>query len=229
MIEILHNLVEYLRLVWQTLGEALRLNPELVETVEAVPEAFWVVLAIPFLAGISMLLGHSIVLFANRITPGRFVWSLLIYGVYFICAELLSAMTIWLVAGWVFDADQSFSVALRIIFLASAPLVLGVFILIPHFGALIEWILRVWGVLIAINLVGYTFGLVIWQAVVTAVLAWALLQIVERIFNRPLTVVRDAVWRGATRTDFDQQLQADIDEAIAELRGELETNQSVNA
>ena len=66
------ELARYFAYLWGALTHALALDPKVFQFVEAYPQSAWVVAGIVFLAGVSTLLGHSAVLFINRVRRNRF-------------------------------------------------------------------------------------------------------------------------------------------------------------
>ena len=80
MNEFFYELGRYFSYLWEGLSRALALDPKVFQFVETYPQSSWVVLGIVFLAGVSTLLGHSAVLFINRVRKSRFVISLIVNG-----------------------------------------------------------------------------------------------------------------------------------------------------
>jgi uncharacterized membrane protein YgdD (TMEM256/DUF423 family) len=78
---------EYLWAVWRAIGLGMNFEPSVVQIVETYPNAFWIAFGVVMVAGISLLLGQSVMLFLNQVTPRRFAMSLVINGLL-------------LVAGW---------------------------------------------------------------------------------------------------------------------------------
>ena len=70
----LTSLSGFLTAMWDVTVGVLTLNPDVFTTVINTDGGGWVALAILFVAGISDMLGQSVVLFANRVTPRRFGW-----------------------------------------------------------------------------------------------------------------------------------------------------------
>src|SRR5688572_32530355 len=98
----LSTLGGFITAVWNVAVGVLRLDPEIFTTVFATPGAGWVALAILFVAGISDMLGQSVVLFANRVTPRRFAVSLIMSALVLIISVFVWAGSIWLIINFVF-------------------------------------------------------------------------------------------------------------------------------
>lgn len=206
--------------LWATAGAALRLSPDLLARTTASANGDLVIAAMTVLAGTSQLAGQSVILFVNRVKPGRFVFSLLVYGVVFALSLALWAVFVWFWAVVLFGARQPLVTALRIAGLSSAPLLFGFLIFLPYLGAPIDWALRIWSALIVLETVRISFTTPAWTAAVCAGLGWLIVHSLTRLLGSRLVAARDWLWRMATGTVFDtseQELQA----ATAELRAQL--------
>ncbi len=81
---------QFLQSFFSLVGGALRLDPKAFRAVQTPINADFLTLTILILAGISVALGQSVVLLANKVTPRRFVISLLLNGVFFV-----GSLVIW--------------------------------------------------------------------------------------------------------------------------------------
>lgn len=147
--------------------------------------ALWVLAA----AGLSSTLGQSVVLFANRVPPGRFAASLLLSTALFVVTTLLWATSLSLVAEHLFDRSRPLATAVRTVGLAHAPQLFGVVALLPYFGTGVSVLLSVWTFL-AIGVGGtVTFDLPLPAALAGAMLGWLALQLLQRTVGRPLVAL----------------------------------------
>jgi|HigsolmetaAR202D_1030399.scaffolds.fasta_scaffold03789_1 hypothetical protein len=204
------------------LGAALRLEPDLLLEIASEPERDLLIMTICILAGASLMAGQSVVLFVNRVSPLRFIYSLLLYGLVFTVGLGLWASSAWLSAVLLFGANQPLDVALRIVGLGCAPLVFGFLIAMIYFGSSIEWFLRGWCLLITIGLVESSFAFSLWQALVCGIIGWLMMQLVTYMIQRPLSRLRDWLWRAVTGTQFDTNEQDLLKEATIQLRSRLQ-------
>ncbi|MBE2239439.1 MAG: hypothetical protein IAE81_16745 [Caldilineaceae bacterium] len=90
--------LEYFVLVLQAIGQTLRLDPTIYATLVNHPAGANIIRGIVFLAGVSTLLGQSVILFVNRVRRGRFVFSLLINGVVFLITYAIWGIAVALIA-----------------------------------------------------------------------------------------------------------------------------------
>ncbi len=68
---------------WELLGWVLALNSQAFEQINTLPHASTVALVVVLAASLSQVIAQSIILFVNRVTPVRFVLTLLIGTVLF--------------------------------------------------------------------------------------------------------------------------------------------------
>ncbi len=207
--------LSYLGTLWQVTTLALRLDPAAVQIVEADPHGGLIALGVAFVGGVSLLLGQSVVLFLNRIRPGRFVASLLLNGVVFTTGWIATCIVLWLVARYVFDAPASLGPASRIVMLSTAPFVFGFLVLIPYAGPFLSRVLYVWSLLITVATVQVAFHLDFTAALVCVALGWLVMMLLTSTVGRPVVAVRNRVWHRVVGTSRDASV-TDILTALAE-------------
>jgi hypothetical protein len=203
------------------IGLALRFTPDLVQAVLAYPHPGTLALGVAMMAGISVLIGDSVVLFANRVRPPRFAAGLALNGVLFALSLAVEGVTIWLIARYVFGSRQPLGLAVLIAFLGSAPLVFGFFIMAATLGPHVGRLLRVWSWLIVVLAVRDGFHLALWEALVCVVLAQVLLWLINFAFRRPLGAVNDGVWRAVTQANLGMSPEAQQKLRTGEMQREV--------
>lgn len=166
-----------------------------------------------FLAGLSVAMGQSVVLFASRVSPARFVASLVLSASLFVGVFLVWTASIWLVALYGFGSDRPFEASLIAVGLAFAPQLFGFFVLVPYFGSGIGVLLSAWNLLAIALATQVAFEIGLPQAVVCAAAGWALLQVTQRTVGWPLA--RLARW--ARSAVAGQRLQS-LDDLIEQGR-----------
>lgn len=198
---------EFIRLMWVGTIEAMKLNPRAFEYVMAGNGSGWVILAIAILGGASLLLGQSVILFVNRVSPGRFMLSLLMNGIIFTLSLMVWALAIWLTSRVLFPNQIPFLTVLRLVGLGAAPYVFGFLVLLPYAGNFIGKVLSVWSFLVV--LAGLTvlarghFG----AALVCTALGWLLITVMSATIGRPIINARNKVWKQLTGADLDASVQ----------------------
>jgi hypothetical protein len=177
------------------IGQALSLNPQVLVLTAGYPQETLLTLTIALLGGASLLIGESVVLFLNRITPVRLVLSLVLNAVIFVAGLAIWAAALWVVGGMLFGNPPRLMVMVRLVCLSSAPFVFGFLILIPYFGAVIARILYVWTFLIMLSAVRFSFGIGLAEALLLVGAGWLLLLGFNATIGRPILAVQEWAWR----------------------------------
>ncbi len=201
-------MIDYLYYLWQAIWNALIFNPRVYEVVSDYPQTFWVTLGVAILGGASLLIGQSIVLFINQVTPARFVLSMALNGLQFAISLLIWAVLLTFLGSLLFDIDIPFRVSTRIMFLTAAPMVFGFLVLIPYLGLTIQKILQVWSLMITLQIVNFQFGTNLFQSLIVVGLGWLLTVLLSSTIGRPVTALRDFIWKKAIGATLD----ADVEE-----------------
>ena len=197
-------LLEYFLLVFETIGYALRLDPKAYFEVIFHPEGIQIVRGIVFLAGMSMLLGQSLILFVNRVRRGRFFFSLVTNGFVFLISYAIWGLSVAFIAWLLFDVTlASLVIVVFLVGLSTAPLVFGFLILIPYTGPAIGKVLNVWQLLIMTTSVEFAFQVDFIQAAFCVGLSWLLMLIMSNTIGRPVVRLRNFVYRKVTGSDLN--------------------------
>jgi hypothetical protein len=198
-----HELGRYFVYLWGALTHALTLDPGVFEFVESYPQSSWLVVGIVFLAGVSTLLGHSAVLFINRVRKSRFVISLIVNGVVYIISYAVWGFVVYVAARILFEANPPLSQFLRIMGLSTAPLVFGFFVLIPWMGPFVGKVLNIWSFLILIAVVQFQFQIGFWGSVLVVGLGWLASLGINNTIGKPVVAVRNRLSRMITGSSLD--------------------------
>lgn len=199
---------EYLFLVFETIGYALRLDPRAFAITILHPNGGWIIAGIVFLAGMSMLLGQSVMLFVNQVRRGRFFFSLVTNGVVFLISYAVWGLAVAFIATFLFEINIINDVIIVfLIGVSTAPLVFGFLILIPYMGPAIGKILNVWQLLIMTAAVRFTFDVSIVEAIIAVGLSWLLMLVVSNTIGRPVVHLRNLIYRKITGSDLDATTQ----------------------
>ena len=82
---------------WEAIGYVFALNAEAFRIATTLPAGLKLALGVVVLAGLSQEIGQIVILFLNRIKPGRFVFSLLINALLFAFGFLALVGSTWLI------------------------------------------------------------------------------------------------------------------------------------
>jgi hypothetical protein len=207
MAEFFQNLFQFLGYVWNGIGAAMRLDPRVYEIVESTPWSGWVILAIAMLGGASLLLGQSVILFVNRVKPGRFFLSLLLNGIIFTISLLIWAVAIWLIGRFLFNEPPHLGVVMRMVALGAAPYVYGFLVLIPYAGNAIGRILAAWSFLIVLSGINFLYPSGFITSAICVGLGWLLITLLSRFVGKPVIALRDRMWHRITGSSLDASVQ----------------------
>jgi hypothetical protein len=157
-----------------------------------------VAVTVALLAGASTLLGNSVVLFLNRVRGWRFGVSLLMNGVSMVVLYAVQALAIAVVGYLVTGNRVQPDLAVMAVLLATAPLILGFFELIPYLGPGIARILQAWGLVALWAVVAALYGVDRWTALFITLVGWGLMQLLSWALSRPISAVGRWIWRLVT-------------------------------
>lgn len=172
--------------IWQIIQQALGLQEAIFALIQRAPAGMGIALLVVGLAGISESLGQSIVLFINRVRFKRFMLALLISTASHMIGYCLWTVSVWLIGGVIFRHAEPFTAIASAVGLAYAPQLFAFFVLTPFVGNTFSWLLALWSLLAMVVAVHVGLGLETWQAVVTSVLGWSLIQVWKRTLGRPV-------------------------------------------
>ncbi len=205
--EMIQGFFTYINQLFQVIGHALRMDPRLFEIVSANPNSRWLVLGVVFLAGMSTLLGQSVVLFVNRVRRGRFAMSLVLNGFIYIVSYFVWGVTIALIGLLIFPSSPDGWAIVRMVGLSTAPLIFGFFILIPWMGPFIGKILNIWGFLILVSVVEFGFQVGLWRALIVVGIGWLLMTLLTNFIGKPVIALRNKIWHMVAGTSLDADTQ----------------------
>ena len=194
----------YIRTILSLVGGVLRLDPAVFQTVNTVGTQdlvlFWIVL----IAGMSWMIGQSIVLFANRVKPQRFFIAIFMGGIRFVLEVALVGLSVALLGVWLGRIEIDFTRTFQTISLAYAPYWLAFLILIPYFGLKIEKLLKVYLFLTLVTALQVAFQASFSRAVIQALIVFGIAAIVNIVLSRLLTPLANAIMRFVSGGDDDQ-------------------------
>ncbi len=141
----------------------------------------WVALIVLVLSILSLTIGNSVVLFANRVTRSQFIRSIFAFTFLFILSIFLWTLSIQFFAVTFFGKNKPLGSVLMLVASSFTPFIFGFLILLPHFGYYLYALLRIW---VTVNLVinvmhAYQFNLL--QAIVVSLLGWLLLELLSSL------------------------------------------------
>jgi hypothetical protein len=214
----METLTAFLDLMGDLIKGVLQLNPEVFEAAlnSSITGVF--ALVILFLAGVSDTIGHSAVLFANRVPRRRFVFATIVETFVFVVGVFFWAGSIWLMAEFLYDAEQQYGYVVRTVALGYAPLLFGFLILLPYLGNIVFVILRVWMLLAVLVGISVAYGFGFWPALICSVSGWFLLTLLARLPFLRVKHIDNFLWRFSTGTSEELNAQEAVAVYMAEIR-----------
>ena len=197
----------------------MRLDPAAFREVQTSAGANLLTPLILILAGISVTLGQSVVLLANKVTPRRFVMSLLANGAIFAVKVLIWVGIYQLVTRLFFGIQPPFPEMARVVGLAFAPLSLGFFILLPYLGAFLARVLDIWSSLAMLVALHVILRLFFWQAVLCALIGFAMIQLLKYTIGRPIVALERWLKQMAAGVPLSNRMQELITVGIKDEGG----------
>jgi hypothetical protein len=180
------------------LGAALALDREALATLASAPLALRSALLVALLGGVSLTIGQSVVLFANRVSPGRFVLLLALGALVYAFGLVVWAATIWLASTYGFRRPIELAPLVFAVCVGQAPMIYGALILLPYVGTGVQRFLAAYALVVVVAALSAVLGIRVWEAVVLAAAGWLLRALLDTLLSRPLGGVRLWLWRAAS-------------------------------
>lgn len=206
----------FLASMWVLIQGVLSLDPQAYSAALTQEGGGRLSLAVLFVAGVSITIGQSVVLFANRLPRRRFIVSLVLSSLLLLVGVLFWAASVWVLATYVFGAERSIRLVMIVVSLSYAPMLYGVFVLVPYFGNILYIFLRIWILIALVWAVTVIFPLAIWQAMICCLLGWLMLEVVTRL--PVVTAVENWLWFKTTGAREILPTEDVVDRFVRELR-----------
>lgn len=175
--------------LWSTLRGVFDLDPHAFVAGLALRDAPLVAFVIVFLAGLSEAIGQSVVLFANRIKPARFVYCLAISALLFVFGYLFITLSTWGITYLPLAKHIPLRTLAIVIALSYAPLLFSFLEAAPYIGTPLGWILRIWYFLATLVGVSAAGHLSLPESVLYVGLGWLGVAIARQTIGRPVAVL----------------------------------------
>ena len=148
-----------------------------------------VAVAIVLLAGFSEAVGQSVVLFANRVKPTRFVFSLAIQALLFAFGYAFMVVSTWAIGRLPLASHVPIAAIALAFALSYAPLLFAFFGALPYLGVPITWVLRIWHLLAMLVGFAAVSGVSSGWAALYVGLGWLVLVTATHSFGKPIAAL----------------------------------------
>ncbi|MGC1380129.1 MAG: hypothetical protein WA814_03785, partial [Candidatus Baltobacteraceae bacterium] len=152
-------------------------------------EAIGASLAIVFLAGLSESIAQSIVLFANRVKPGRLVLSWTVNALLFLFGYAFLVLSTWAVCRLPHAPHLALDELAIVLALSYAPLLFSFLGALPYLGPGILTLLRIWhlfAMVVGVTAIGQVPAL---AAAAYVVIGWTAMGVAQRSFGKPIVAL----------------------------------------
>lgn len=196
---ILTEVWRFLEVLARLVNGAFGLSPEAF-VLAASERALGAAYTIAFLAGVSEMIGQSVILVINRVPAWRFIASLLFTGLIYSIAAVTWALSVVAVTSLfrvgIIDAI-GYAGLFAIIAMSYAPRLLGVFTIAPYFGVALGYLFDAWVMVCVIIGLRAAAELPLEAAAFCGLLGWAAAYgaraLAAHYLRKPLGALRRAV------------------------------------
>jgi hypothetical protein len=189
---------DFIASVWLVIWGVLTGDQSVTEWFRVHPLSLEMAITVAALAGISTLLGDSVVLFLNRVRGWRFGVTMLLNALGVVLLYALQALVIAIVGPLIVGHTPGLATVTRGVMLATAPLIFGFLVLIPYLGPAIARVLQAWGLLVLWLVNDVLFDTDLWTALLITGIGWGVMQLLSWSLSRPVNWIGDGIWRLAT-------------------------------
>ncbi len=171
---------------WEILGQVFVLNGEAFQKVITLSGGMTLAIMVVLLAGLSLAVGQSIILFVNQVQPLRFIFSLLISAVLYLFEFLFLVLSTWLICLLPGSVNLSPYTLVIVLGLGYAPLLFSFLGALPYLGLPILRLLSIWNLLamvvgfgaVANISPGFAFGYIIF--------GWMVKELLKDTIGQPI-------------------------------------------
>jgi predicted Abi (CAAX) family protease len=209
---------------WEILGRVLILDGDAFLPATMLSRGLMLAVIVVLLAGLSLAVGQSIILFINRVQPIRFIFSLFISAVLYLFEFLFLVLSTWLICLLPGSVQVSLPVLTIVLGLSYTPLLFSFLGALPYFGLPLLRLLSVWHLLAmvvgfsAVTNIGasFAFGYV--------AVGWFVKTLLENTIGQPIAqlgkVIADrtaGVTLATNREDLVEQVRSRFTEVSSPL------------
>lgn len=171
-------------------GELIRgafgLNQATFRLVASLSNGLWLALLVVLLAGLSLAIGQSIILFINRVRPVRFVFSLLLNAILFTFGYIFLVISTWAITLLPASVNVPLPTLFKVLGLAYAPLLFSFLSALPHLGYPLQNLFSVWNLLAMVVAFSAVANTTLTASLSYVALGWIVKQLVENTIGQPI-------------------------------------------
>ena len=175
------DLGTYFSGLFELIRRAYRLDPAALAWVRDHPYSIWLTVGVAMLAGISVMLGHAVVLLLNRITGWRFALGLLLSAVWLVILLVFESVVLWGLGSWAGGNPVPYLTVLSGVLLSTAPQIWGFLVLMPYLGTAVGRFLSAWSAVVLWAVTAGTFSVSRWSALALVTMAWLAMHLMSTL------------------------------------------------
>ncbi len=184
-------------------------------------DRFAIALAIVVLAGLSEAIGQSIVLFANRVTPPRFILSVATNTLLFVLGYLFLVISTYAVCLLPLASHVPLTTLLLVIAFSYAPRLFAFWSALPYLGNMLFWVLRAWHLMAMVVGVAAVAHVARVDGFLYVSLGWLITVIVQHTFGRPIANLGVRLVNAAAGTTLIGDERLAIEHAGSQMIGSV--------
>ncbi|MBE9059670.1 hypothetical protein IQ256_01530 [cf. Phormidesmis sp. LEGE 11477] len=214
--------------LWGLVKGVIALRPITFQTLQNQPHSLPAALTIVFIAGIAQSLSQIVVLFINQVRPLRFILSLVISAILFVVGFGFWALSTWVMINTVFNSYLPLSAVIRTIGFSYAPLMLGLFVVMPYFGSAVFILLSIWTLLAVVVGIDTISTLALWEAFGSVALGWIGIQLIQKTVGQPIASLGQWIINWVAGEDLIRNRNRLAEELYAGLRTQIAGSDSLS-
>ncbi len=174
---------------WTIIGGALSLKPAAFAAAVRIHNGWYFTTAVVLFAGLSEAIGQSVVLFANKVKPARFVFSLLVNAVLFVFGYAFVVTTTWAIMALPGGPHLRYGDLAVVLALSYVPVLFSFLVALPYLGRGIGWLIRTLHLVAMVVAVAGLADIRVLSALVYVGAGWFVLAIAQQTIGRPVAML----------------------------------------
>ncbi len=192
-------------------GGAFALQPEAFRAAVLLPGGWYFAAAVILLAGLSDAVGQSVVLFANKVQPSRFVFSLLVNALLIAAGYLFLVASTWAIMQLPGQPHVAFGDLAVVLALAYLPYWFAFLVALPYLGYGINWLLRTLHLVALVVAVASIAGNGVFGALACVGLGWLVVAIAQQTFGKPVALLGERLLNAVAGVEVTANEQLAVD------------------
>ena len=192
-------------------GGAFALQPEAFRAAVLLPGGWYFATAVILLAGLSDAVGQSVVLFANKVRPSRFVFSLFVNALLFAAGYAFLVASTWALMQLPGQPHAAFQDLAVVLALAYLPYWFAFLVALPYLGYGINWLLRTLHLVALVVAVASLAGNGVFGALAYVGIGWLVIAIAQQTIGKPVALLGAKILNAVAGVEVTANEQLAVD------------------